>query len=157
MKTPIQDWINANIPGDNLRHRDAGIDQGVFFRDQLGRCIARSYEEFEGCASVIGEHHSKSVKLPVGLFERPGLSVVVRDNFHDVSISVKRDSDETPEAVIIEKLVGESIGEKISSVYCQGFPEEWCFGSYLANKKRFTVQVSNKLEAYVLLRLIGLS
>lgn len=83
MKTPIQAWINANIPEDDLLYRDAGIDQGVFFRDQLGRCIVRSYEEFTNCASVIGEHLSKSVKLPVVLFERPGLSVVVRDNFHD--------------------------------------------------------------------------
>lgn len=155
MKTPIQGWINSNIPDDNLRYRDAGIDQGVFFRDQLGRCIARTYEEFTDCASVIGEHLSKSVKLPVVLFERPGLAVVVRDNFHDVTISVKRDSDETPEAIAIERLSAEKLDE--TRIFCQGFPSEWCFGSYATNKKQFTISVGNKLDAYTLLRLIGLS
>ncbi len=48
-------------PGGELKTRqdgraeavsDAGIDQGVFFRDQLGRCIARSYEEFTGVSVI---------------------------------------------------------------------------------------------------------
>lgn len=153
----LQDWINANKPADELIFGRAGIDQAIFIRDNLARCIAQTFEQFQNCATVIGTHTSKSVRLPVVKLSRPGLDVVIRDNFHNVAISVRREFVSDHEGSYVESLITDGFATVVNSVYCEGFPEEWLFSCYSEDKRRFTCHVGSKLEAYAFLRLVGLS
>lgn len=153
MKTPIQQWINGYAEDKELIYGKGAIEQAMFARDRLAKCVARTYEEYKSCAFVIGEHTGKSVKLPVVLLERPGLSVVTRDNFHNVAISVKRESD-IP-LINLEALI-EKPNKKTALVYCEGFPEEWGFGPFAQSQREFTGHVGNRFEAYVFLRMVGI-
>lgn len=152
MRVPIQEWINGYKTDEELRYKNGAIQLAMFFRDRLARCVARTFSEFEGCATVIAEHRSKSVILPVVLLERPGLSVVARDNFHNVAISVKRESD-----VPLDRLASliEEPDSDVSLTYCEGFPKEWGFGAFARDPKRFTCHVGNQFEAYAFLRMVG--
>ncbi len=159
MKIPIQEWLNSRLP---ISHDDyingmqtAPLEQGFFARDVLSRAVARSYEEYKSCAWVIGEHRSKSRHLPVILLERPDLVVVMRNNFYNVAISIKRTANVAIPAA--NHLITEGLKETVSGCYCEGFPSEWLFGLYAPQKQAFTVHVGDRYDAYALIRLASLS
>lgn len=61
---PIQEWINARIELLGEKTEDSGIAQACRFRNSA-HTLATSFEEYKNCAYVVGEHTSKSKRLPV--------------------------------------------------------------------------------------------
>lgn len=115
---------------------------------------------------VIGEHRSKSVSLPVYSLERPdlGIQFVLRDNYHDVNVSV---ISEKPIATDLrgfqldygreEDRQRHKNGYKGGSwgyCYFQGFPEEVQFGPYSENKSRFSLCMGSDFNVYTFIWLI---
>lgn len=118
-------------------------------------------------AYVIGEHTSKSVRLPVYSLERPdlGLQFVLRENYHDWNVSVvsetpittdlrgfeldyarKEDRDRYPD--------GYRAGGSWGYCYFQGFPRELQFGPHSEDPRRFSLCIDSAYEVYTLLWLI---
>lgn len=98
---------------------------------------------------VVSTHTSKSCKLPVyGIDYIPGLSMTLRDNFHNWQISVKADRD----IHIDLKGVGSSEEGSIHHCYCEGFPEDrWSGNTYPDNKREFTITIWGPQERVYLL------
>lgn len=65
---------------DTMLWRDAALGQVKNFE-----LLAR---DFNAATAVVSSHWSKSIALPVVLFELNGGTVVIRDNFHDVNVAV---------------------------------------------------------------------
>lgn len=103
-------------------------------------------------ALVVGEHHSKSVRLPVYAFGRRdlGLTLVLRGNFHNWKLSVQSylkpiANEAFPMLFITEpSLEPEYTGNHLSPVYFEGFPREWCFGYYSENKHQWSAEIWNR-------------
>lgn len=151
---PLQAWIDAHPRDVELIYGRAGVAQAVYFRDVLARLVARSYEEWQTCATVISEHTSTSVRLPVVRLRRPGLSVVVRDNFHSVAISVQRTRRLSGERSMVRRLVCEGFERPVAAVYCEGFPRDLVFGPYAASRRQFTVHVRGQYDAHAFLAIV---
>jgi hypothetical protein len=119
-------------------------------------------------AWVIGEHTSKSVRLPVYSLERPdlGLQIVLRDNYHDWNVSV---ISETP--IVASLLQGFKLdyssdkerarfpngyepGRSWGYCFFQGFPEEVQFGPYSENPRRFSLSIQNAHKVYTFIWLL---
>lgn len=152
------------------------LDQVNFVRDRLGHQLVWGDVPFEDrekepapnddqrvTAWVIGEHRSKSVRLPVYLIERPDLGVrfVLRDNFHDWNVTV------VAEKPVETDLRGFELdfrdeeermrwvpGGYWSYLLFQGFPNEFCCGPYSLNKRRFSLSIYTREEVYMLIALI---
>jgi hypothetical protein len=99
-------------------------------------------------AWVIGEHRSKSVRLPVYSLERPDLGIrfVLRDNFHDWKLSVASElpieSDLFPYLFHASPPIEpEYTGNEFSSVYFEGFPEELVFGYHATDQRRWSASL----------------
>lgn len=139
--TPLQDWAEAHKPSETMFYKDGYWDQIIFVRDDVPNALARSFEEYRALKSsvvVIGEHTSKSVRLPVfRVMLADGTAFTMRCNFHDWKISVEssRDVDANFMGIFDPNL-------RISDVYCEGFPEELVYGPYAENKRRFTAELS---------------
>lgn len=151
----IQKWINSHFDNDNLIYNRAGVDQACRFRDMFSQCIATSYEQFKDCADVVGEHRSKSVVLPVVRMRANGLTVVMRDNFHDVVFSVVglnkpllREAQE-----LLQAVCSAGFDSKVS--FLQGFPDDMILSSYKDNYRSFSLETRRWTDAYAVLRLIG--
>jgi hypothetical protein len=139
--TKLQEWANDNQPAEDLIYKDGYWDQIIFVRDKLAGLLATSYEEFQAIQAgmkVVSMHTSKSVRLPVFSVElEDGTTFTMRYNFHDWKVSVSSPSD--VEADFMGLFNPDS---RISSVYCEGFPEELVYGSYAENKRQFTIELS---------------
>lgn len=148
MKIPIQDWIDEN--GD-----DAAVEQACRFRDMFAQCIATSYEEFKDCVKVVGEHTSKSIRLPVVRLQANGLTVVMRDNFHNVAVSVvgMKSPLRHQMQTFLKRLCVAGYNDAV--LIAEGFPADMRLGSYRQDFRSFTVQVARWYDAYALLSAIG--
>lgn len=118
-------------------------------------------------AYVVGEHTSKSVRLPVYLLERPdlGFKMVARYNFYDWNISVQ---SEKPITAGLQGFVtdypNEANREKYKDgydghgywgyLYWQGFPDEYKFGPWVENPRQFSTYVGSDYRLYTLLFLL---
>ncbi len=144
----------------NRDHRgDPYLAQVHFVRDTLAGLLwadvpydtrpqSTPREECKETAFVVGEHRSKSVRLPVYSLERPdlGLAVTLRDNYHDWNVSVSQ-----------ERATADLRGFPLNDLtYCffQGFPEDRRFGTYAANPLRFSMCLGSMHEVYTLLWLL---
>jgi hypothetical protein len=165
MNEPLQEWFNnqrENTP-DEMYYKKASWSQIMFARDKLCGLISAGIEDYEkrrDVVTVISEHKSKSVRLPVYSFDRPdiGLRIIARDNFYDWKISVISD---TP---IIADFSGlfhtnppidpEYTGDPLHSVYFEGFPKELVFGYYETNQSKWSAEIGNDYELWAVLFLI---
>jgi hypothetical protein len=163
--------------GRNARG-EANLAQVHFVRDDLAgllwadvpydrRATSPPRDDCKETAYVIGEHTSKSVRLPVYSLERPdlGLQVVLRYNFHDWNLSVlsetpvttdlrgfeldyarKEDRDRHPSGFRAPGTWG----------YCffQGFPHEVQFGPFSENPKKFSLCIDSAYQVYTFLWLL---
>ena len=95
---PIQQWMNANFPPETMNYEKAAVSQMCWGRDTLCFLIMKALTP-EGdrppvavgrdeVACVHGTHTSKSVKLPVYRYDYEGVTIKVRDNFHDVCVKI---------------------------------------------------------------------
>lgn len=105
-------------------------------------------EDCKETALVVGEHRSKSVRLPVYQIERPdlGLAITLRDNYHDWNVSI-----------VQERATADLRGfpvDSTSGCFFQGFPDDRRFGAYAANPLRFSMCLYSAYEVYTLVWLL---
>lgn len=155
----LQEWAVAHDPSkSNLIFKDGFWDQIMFVRDKIPaiayhiRSVATddrssAYElaqVIERSMRVISTHTSKSVKLPVFHIVLPnGDECVMRYNFYNWKVSVKAN-----QPVIADFMDLFATADPIHSVYCEGFPSEWVFGSYNANQSQFTIEIGNEYKLF---------
>lgn len=97
---------------------------------------------------VVGEHTSKSIRLPVVQVELPrnATRVTIRDNFHDVCISV---DSQFP---IQDTLSFSSIfNTKNKGGFFEGFPKGLVHGSYEENSQKFSLAVDGYPELMIIM------
>jgi len=147
MTSTLQEWINANNPGDEMYWKWPWWDQVAFMRDILPRVFARSYEEYKDLPKVIGTHRSKSIECPVYFFDLPhaGLKVWARYNFYDWNVSV----ESTDRSFKVDDFLG-VIGPTgdYGYCFCQGM-EDKKFPPINEDGKRFTVCINDKYALYL--------
>lgn len=154
--TPLQEWFMDNRAKDEMIYKGAAENQIMFVRDRVHPIFVRDYDRRkENPVRVVSTHTSKSVKLPVYMIEIPKLRVIMRGNFHNWMVSVESRSVVAAPGVVINRPII-SLPTKydlfdrdqvISKVYCEGFNDEWVFGSYNENGSRFTVELGYSREA----------
>lgn len=79
----LKEWAEKNKPSDQMIWKGAAAGQVERFAELAGR--------LELPAQVVSTHSSKSIKLPVVMFEHGGKKFYVRDNFHDYNLCVVSD------------------------------------------------------------------
>lgn len=168
MRDHLQPWYDrwlADHEKTNLlfvardRHGGIYLPQVHFVRDQLAGLFwadvpydaRKAIEPRASCketAYVIGEHTSKSVRLPIYSLERPdlGLQVVLRENYHDWNLSV---ISETP---VTADLRGFELDD--ARCYFEGFPPEVRFGAFRENPKKFSLYIGSDYAIYTFLWLL---
>jgi hypothetical protein len=156
---------------------DPRLDQVHFVRDTLSRLfwadipyekrnLASPREDCKETAYVIGEHTSKSVRLPVYSLERPdlGLQVILRENYYDWNVSVVSETPINSDLRGFQLDYSEDDRKRFpdgyipgrSWGYCffQGFPEEFKFGPFCENPRKFSLCIGDNYDVYVFVRLI---
>ncbi len=158
-------WLNEY---ENSKYfaKDASSSQVHFVRDRLAPMIRPKvlYEEWEDIkiigkdgemrdvkrnAWVVGEHTSKSVRLPVYAFERQdlGLRLMMRDNHYNWKLSVQSEQPINCGILFTRLFITEPpsepeyTGDHLRSVYFEGFPPEWCFGYYGQNRQQWSAEI----------------
>jgi phenylalanine-4-hydroxylase len=81
-------WYKENIPDEQLLYRN-GLTQQIHKIAAVGSILPDDVY-----ARVVGDHTSKSVKLPVSCFRfrPPEAYAFIRDNFHDIKVVVVSDA-----------------------------------------------------------------
>jgi len=112
----LQEWLEANAPGENMKFHQGFWHQGMWVRDVLRWMLFKAItpagmqvvgEDHDKILTVDGTHTSKSVKLPVYRFDSQGVTVKLRYNFHDWCIKVWGAEDvEFPHYLAHEQLNG---------------------------------------------------
>lgn len=185
--TPLQQWYSDWLK----EHRDTGLihanpdrpslQQVHFVRDVLAYKLWSDLDydelprvsikhESDGIRAhpdtvrVIGEHRSKSVRLPVFSISRPahGLRLVMRYNFHDWNVSVVSERPVEMDVAGYGALFSEEDRKRFPAGYrkgsywgylfFQGFPDEFWFGPYSESKTRFSLAPSSDYELYSFVR-----
>lgn len=144
----LQEWANRNVPDEQLFSRGGYWKQIVFVRDNILRLLAPSYEEYTDICDnrtwVISTHMSKSVLLPVYRIELPnGMAFTMRYNFYNWKVSVSSPRDIHTDFMGLFDPNG-----KYAYCYCEGFPEEYVYGSYAENKRQFTIELYDEYKLY---------
>lgn len=171
MKIELQAWYDkwlADHQGTDLLYvpkngrGEPYLPQLQFVRDQLAPLLWRdkSYDDLprgekrpdcKRLVDVVGEHTSKSVRLPVYEIHRPdlGIRVVLRENYHDWNVSVNSDR-----AIYHDYDVPLDFGY----VFFQGFPAEDQFKAYdrETNNRRFSFAMSSDYDLYTTIALMML-
>lgn len=154
----FQAWLSKEVPCHSTAiNKTAAAAQVTFIRDRLSLLVPFS------TTHVIGEHHSKSVRLPVYEINQPSLGVrlVLRNNFYDWNVSV---ISETPvSAETMRGFVSDFTGREkerfknaggftkgASWDYCffQGFPEEDQFGPWSLDPRKFSLCITDNYRLY---------
>lgn len=146
----LQEWFEKNTPGEDLIYKNGLWTQVQIVRDVIPSILARSYEEYIGVRQqlhVISTHRSKSVLLPVFELNWNGYRFIMRYNFYDWKVSVR-----TP----VRDLAGIDadfmnlfkLDERINLVYCEGFKEDWVYGPYSEDKRKFTCEISDNSKLF---------
>lgn len=178
LQTWYDAWLREHADTDLIyaRYRSSspsvGLDQVHFVSDRLSclmwsgvdydeRGVEPSRPDCKATAMVVGEHKSKSVRLPVYSLERPdlGLQIVLRDNYYNWNVSVLSEipveadlrgfetdfsSAEERDRYRIRGLWG--------CCFFEGFPDELRFGPFSMDCRKFSLCVSSDYELYALVR-----
>ena len=149
MKKPLQEWISEQVVGDEMLWKGAFGGQMEDLRG-IERMMGAGldYEDYKDkVAFVISTHRSKSITLPVVLFDRSdiGLVVVVRENFYNWKLSVMSekpiDDDLFPYLFFTTPPVEpDYTGNPLASCYFEGFPREYIFGYHSENQKAWSAE-----------------
>jgi len=155
MKQKLQEWFNENEVSDEMLWKKSYINQFMFVRDEIGGLVNREL----GKVFVINTRTSKSIKLPVYFMEKNGLQLILKENFYNWKMSVisgkpiVADFDglfHTTYPVDIDYT-----GNPLSSVYFEGFPEEFIFGYYQKSEKmRWSAEIGSGYLLYTSIFLI---
>ena len=163
MKQNINDWWRNHIPDDQLVFRNSLEEQCIFVRDKLLGLfldVTSDLDKYETYSdewneafeksfpSVIGEHYSKSVKLPVMEldFSKIGIKVVLRCNIYDWCISIESKNAITCDFL---GLITDKQG------YFEGFPKNRIYAGYSKhNNKNFSLCLYDQYEVYTFMRIL---
>ena len=142
MTNSLDDW--EDTISDTMLWKGAAINQLDYFK-KLG--------ELSGCEKleIISKHTSKSVDLPVVKISRPGLSMILRDNFYDIKLSVKSKWQ------LDHDLWGMGSGVTArdrNPVYFEGFDKSWVYPGFYQGTSKFSLSMSHSTRE-ILPELIG--
>ncbi len=145
-------WVRVNEPDKNLIYGKGLGKQLCFIRDVICDLLSSSYEEYQkNMPMVISTHYSKSVKLPVYCIKlkKYNIEIILRYNFYNwiISINSKKPLD-------FDYMNLFDPDDVINAVYCEGFPKSKVYGSYNQDHCKFTIELSNNYEVYVLFYLL---
>lgn len=153
---PIQKWINARLALLGEKSEDPGIAQACRFRN-AAHALATSFDEYMNCANVIGEHTSKSKRLPVVRYRANGLTVALRDNFYDVTMTVRgmKTQFDGQMMTLMNRICTHGFDTDIPECSFEGFPYVYKRKRYGLNPKFFSLMVGTWEDAYTVMRVIG--
>jgi len=155
-------WFTAHMPEEQYAYASAAKDQIVFVRDELVHnalwgvlnhpCTGDYDRDIDlNTCKVVSTHRSKSVVLPVYRIDfLPETTLTLRGNFYNWKISVESLYPIKLDSVGVFRPSGQH-----SSVYCEGFKDEWVFGAYAEDQCRFTIEVPDKYQVWFVLRQIA--
>jgi hypothetical protein len=135
----LQIWAEENAPDKALAGEPAFWKQVCFVRDELA-----SLFDQPTLIGVVGEHRSKSVKLPVIRIAHPQLALQFRDNLHNYVISVK--SSKPVAEDVLANIVNPDY--KITAAYAEGFKAEDIYGSYSTDPCEWTSYIYSTYKLY---------
>lgn len=150
----LQTWANDNNQDEtDLIYKKGMWQQVMFVRDEIHPLFfsrSASYEERKTKpVRVVGEHTSKSVKLPVFSISGLDAEIRMRENFHGWVVSVNTHwnfkNEMTPDlfmGLLHSMKRDDELSDPFPSCYAEGFSEEWCFSPIENNGTKFTGQVS---------------
>jgi len=144
--TSLQEWAIAHEPSDEMIFKSAYWGQIKFIRDVLSQLFyPGSYEEWEANpVHVVGEHTSKSIKMPVFSILVPGIvEVRLRYNCFNWVVSVKSE-----EPVNIDFLDLFDAEAKQELVYAEGFEARWVFPPFSVDDQEFSFSVGSDYILY---------
>ncbi len=165
MKIPMRQWVQDNPVPDRMIWK-GGADSQIGTWLDLCSIIGRglSYKRAMACLSVVSTHRSKSIDLPVVQYDRPdiGLRLTMRDNFHDVKLSVESErpigyADELACIFHTTPPINPD-HDSLHSVYFEGFPRGLVFGHYSDNPCRWSAELSQttlRLVLFFIMRSLG--
>jgi len=137
----LQKWADAHEPAKDLIYASGYWNQIVFVRDTIAGLLAKTPEEYRTIVAnmtVISEHTSKSVRLPVFSVKlADGTAFTMRYNFHNWKVSVN-----SPRDVEVDFMGLFDPNERIHEVYCEGFPRGLVYGPHAENKRQFTIELA---------------
>ncbi len=172
MKLQLQEWyrqwleeykdsnkIYARVNGE------ASLPQAHFVRDVLPSVIwGNTWSEVcDQHVTVIGEHTSKSVRLPVYGIEVPhlGLRLVMRYNYFDWNASIISERPIEADLQGFETAFGTGQpragwceGDSWGYCFFQGFPPEYCFGPWVLNSRKFSLCIEDNYNLFTFVWLI---
>ncbi len=166
--TPLQEWATANDPDKKFYAAGGYWDQIIWVRDNLTWLIGSGldFEDARGIATVIADHTSKSVRLPVYALSRPdlGLTIYLRDNFHGWKMSVVSAAPIAADFTGLFRTTGpidpKYTGNELAAVYFEGFPPSLVFGYYEETDRcKWSAAIGGREELwatlFLLMRSIG--
>lgn len=130
---PWDEYIKTYRTGDDMRWKggaDSQIDNFAFLKK-----IYRGAELY-----VVGDHMSKSIVLPVVQMEMPrcGTLVTIRDNFHDICVSV-----EAPFRIKDTRNFHEQFNLGDKGGCFEGFPQEHIHDGFNKDSSKFSFTVGS--------------
>jgi hypothetical protein len=155
MKIPLQEWLHDNKPKAEMYWKGSANDQFYFMKHTvIGAFPLKDKQDFQSFTkdlSVVSTHTSKSITLPVYEILWNGFRFVMRGNFYDWKVSI-----ESPIPIFINfsKFGLFDPEQEIHPVYCEGFQENWVYGPYAGNPKRFTIELRSEHEVYCFLKIL---
>lgn len=146
---PLQEWFSEKLAADayeNLIYEQSAKGQIMFFRDYIHAMLVNQWEKRkEEPVLAVSEHFSKSCALPVYFLnaKERGIKLRTRGNFYNWQVSVE---SERPVPDVFFRLFkrDESPPKSPPIYYCEGFKEEWLFGTYENDPARFTATLSGE-------------
>jgi hypothetical protein len=155
----LREWIENHPVPDEMIWKGAAEHQMNFFLQEIMPLFSAGFSKDanlyrtskEPSCQVISTHHSKSIELPVVMFNRPdlNLTIIIRDNFYNIMISVI--SSLKPIVADFDNLFitdgevdEEGYGGYLHPVYFEGFPEKLVFSYYARNNFRFSAQIGSR-------------
>lgn len=161
MREQLQKWFDANHTDDKMLWKKASENQIMFVRDRLSWLVVGKSSKNANEVYVISEHTSKSIQLPVYslTYEEKGLHIILRDNFYNwkmsVNCSVPIELDFNGLFHTSPPIDPDYTGDPLSSVYFEGFKDEWIYGYYdESDKKTWSAQISDEYVLWTVLFMI---
>ena len=155
MPVDLEAWMRVNIPDDSLIYKGGYTRQISFIMGNLQPLLCATFGSRTVPPMVISCHSSKSVKLPVYQlldYEKYGIEIILRNNFHDWKVSVKSDIPIEFTSNVYKKLF--TPYEDFPYYACEGFPKDKVYGSYEQNHNEFTVEIRNNYNLYTFMLLL---
>lgn len=152
---PLQIWFKEHM-------RDTSEQQIIFVRDNLCYLISSgmqgTIDEKKSIVTVISEHMSRSVQLPVYHFDRSdiGLEIVLRNNFYNWKLSVISDFPIVADfdGLFYTTPDPNNTDNCLSPVCFEGFPRHLVFGYYSENNFKWSAELYNDEAVWTTLFLI---